>query len=43
MLNIVVFSNYDGASPVFVAANIARMAYGGAPEAPRPRPQRPGR
>lgn len=39
-LNVVVFSNYDGASPAFVAGNIARMAYGGAPEAPRPRPQR---
>ena len=43
MLNIVVFTNYDGTSPVSLAANIARMAYGGAPEAPRPRQQRSGR
>jgi CubicO group peptidase (beta-lactamase class C family) len=37
-LNVVVFSNYDGASPAFLAGNIARIAYGGAPEvAPPPR------
>lgn len=39
--NVVVFTNYDGASPVFLAGNIARVAYGGAPQAPRPAPQRP--
>jgi CubicO group peptidase (beta-lactamase class C family) len=38
-LNVVVFSNYDAASPAFLAGNIARIAYGGAPEAPRPLPQ----
>jgi len=37
----VVFTNYDGASPVFLAANIARIAYGGEPEAPRPPRTRP--
>jgi D-alanyl-D-alanine carboxypeptidase len=40
-LNVVVFSNYDGASPAFLAGNIARIAYGGAPEAPPPPPQHP--
>jgi CubicO group peptidase (beta-lactamase class C family) len=40
-LNVVVFTNYDGASPVFLAGNIARIAYGGAPQAPRPLPRRP--
>ena len=41
MLNMVVFSNYDGASPAFLAGNIARIAYGGAPEAAPPPPQHP--
>jgi len=38
-LNVVVFSNYDGASPAFLAGNIARIAYGGAPETAPPLPQ----
>jgi hypothetical protein len=38
-LNVVVFSNYDGASPAFLAGNIARIAYGGTPEVAPPRPQ----
>ena len=41
MLNMVVLSNYDGASPAFLAGNIARIAYGGAPEAAPPPPQHP--
>lgn len=41
MLNVVVFTNYDGASPGPLAGNIARIAYGGAPQAPRPLPARP--
>jgi D-alanyl-D-alanine carboxypeptidase len=40
-LNVVVFTNYDGASPAFLAGNIARIAYGGAPEAAPPPPQHP--
>ena len=40
-LNVVVFSNYDGASPAFLAGNIARVAYGGAPEVAPPPPQHP--
>jgi D-alanyl-D-alanine carboxypeptidase len=40
-LNIVVFSNYDAASPAFLAGNIARIAFGGAPEVAPPPPQKP--
>jgi D-alanyl-D-alanine carboxypeptidase len=37
-LNVVVFTNYDAVSPAFLAGNIARIAYGAAPEvAPPPR------
>jgi len=35
-LNVVVFSNFDGASPAFLAGNIARVAFGGTPEAAPP-------
>jgi CubicO group peptidase (beta-lactamase class C family) len=38
-LNIVVFTNYDAASPAFLAGNIARIAYGGTPEVAPPPPQ----
>jgi len=40
-LNVVVFTNYDGAGPAFLAGNIARIAYGGAPEAAPPPGQHP--
>lgn len=40
-LNVVVFSNYDGASPAFLAGNIARIAYGGTPETAPPPGQHP--
>ncbi|HEX3865894.1 MAG TPA: serine hydrolase domain-containing protein, partial [Gemmatimonadaceae bacterium] len=41
MLNVVVFTNYDAASPNVLAANMARMAFGGAPQVPQPRRGRP--
>jgi D-alanyl-D-alanine carboxypeptidase len=39
-LNIVIFTNYDAASPAFLASNIARIVYGVAPEVAPPPPQR---
>ena len=40
-LSVVVFTNYDGASPAFLAGNIARIAYGGEPVVAPPPPQPP--